>query len=76
LQSAPPVPRARVKPWLDEALDCISPYLRQLSDEEKDVLFRAIRNNVRRIVIWRSSGNFSSLTALRAKINDWQRRGI
>ena len=66
----------RVKWWVERALGHIGPYLRELSDPDKEVLFEAIRNNVDRIDFWESKGAFSSLNRLRAKIQDWRARGI
>jgi len=66
----------RVKRWVERALGHIAPYLRELSDPDKEVLFEAIRNNVDRIDFWESKGTFSSLNRLRAKIQDWRARGI
>lgn len=66
----------RVKRWVERALGHIAPYLRELSDPDKEVLFAAIRNNVDRIDFWESKGTFSSLNRLRAKIQDWRARGI
>ena len=68
--------KATVKPWVERVLWDIGPFLTRLSGPEKEVLFHVIRNNVHRIDQWESMGNFRSLDALQAKIEDWNVRGL
>jgi hypothetical protein len=68
--------RPDVKPWVDKAICCIGPYLGQLSEPDKELLFRTMRNNSRRIDQWQRIGHFNSLDALKAKLQDWKDRGL
>ena len=72
----PPPVTYRVKPWLERALIDVGPYLLELSEPDKEVLFEAMRNNVHRIGLWETRGSFCSLSMLKAKIQDWRTRGI
>jgi hypothetical protein len=78
-RSSLPITRAgcaRLKPWVDRALECIGCYLPELAEEDKETLFWIIHNNVERVARWKSEGHFSSLGALQAKIQDWKKRGL
>jgi hypothetical protein len=75
-QSSSRAGRAQVKPWVDEVLQYIGPYLHNLSDQDRATLFRVIPSNVGRIGLWKSHGDFNSLDALKAKVQDWRRRGL
>ncbi len=68
--------RAEVKPWVNRALASIGCYLAELPEEDKETLFWVIQNNVGRVGRWEAEGHFSSLGALKAKIQEWRKRGL